>query len=58
MSVAQSIMSGDPQLRELKKRLHAKRELLKQLKAMYTIYRGGTGASEFTIYREGGTVRY
>ncbi len=44
--VAQSIMGGDPQLRELKKRLNAKREILKQLKTMYTSFMGGTGACE------------
>ena len=44
--MAQSMAGGDPNLRLLKKRLQAKKELLKQLKVMYTSFMGGSGARE------------
>ncbi len=52
--VAQSLVGGDPQLREIKKRLIAKKEILKQIKTMYTSFMGGTGACECCLVRVGG----
>ena len=44
-SLAEGMVSRDPRLRALKKRLQAKRQLLGQLNKMYTSFLGGNVAA-------------
>ena len=44
-SLAETMVSRDPRLRALKKRLQAKKQLLSQLNKMYTCFLGGNVAA-------------
>ena len=44
-SLAETMVSRDPRLRALKKRLQAKKQLLTQLNKMYTSFLGGNVAA-------------
>lgn len=45
---------GDPRLQALRKRLQAKKELLKQLNRMYTSFLGGNAAASESACKERG----